>query len=99
MTTTNKSYVIWNNKGGVGKSTISFHISSVYAEMNPDRDVIVIDMCPQANSSAMLMGGGKESEKFLNKLISKNEPQSVVGYITEATLKGDAELSKYIQDS
>jgi cellulose biosynthesis protein BcsQ len=22
-----KSYVIWNNKGGVGKSTISFHIA------------------------------------------------------------------------
>jgi cellulose biosynthesis protein BcsQ len=92
----NKSYVMWNNKGGVGKSTISFHIASVYAENNPDRDVVVIDMCPQANSSSMLMGGGKQSEKVLTGLISKDEPQSVVGYITEATLKGDADLSKYI---
>lgn len=55
----NKSYVMWNNKGGVGKSTITFHIVSVYAEKNPDRDVVVIDMCPQANSSSMLMGGGR----------------------------------------
>lgn len=54
----NKSYVIWNNKGGVGKSTMTFHIASVYAEQNPDRDVVVIDMCPQANSSMMLLGGG-----------------------------------------
>lgn len=92
----NKSYVMWNNKGGVGKSTITFHIASVYAELNPQQDVIVIDMCPQANSSSMLMGGGKESEEILQKLISKDEPQSIVGYITEATLAGDADLSKFI---
>ncbi|MBF4410693.1 ParA family protein, partial [Vibrio anguillarum] len=92
----NKSYVMWNNKGGVGKSTITFHVASVYAEENPDRDVIVIDMCPQANSSSMLMGGGKQSEEKLQELISKDEPQSIVGYITEATLKGDADLNKYI---
>jgi cellulose biosynthesis protein BcsQ len=92
----NKSYVMWNNKGGVGKSTITFHIASVYAEENPDRDVIVIDMCPQANSSAMLMGGGKGSELKLQELITKDEPQSVVGYITEATLKGDADINKYL---
>lgn len=53
---TNKSYVIWNNKGGVGKSTITFHIACVYAEKNPERDVVVIDMCPQANCSTMLLG-------------------------------------------
>ncbi|HLO43783.1 MAG TPA: ParA family protein [Leadbetterella sp.] len=92
----NKSYVIWNNKGGVGKSTIAFHIASVYAEKNLDRDIIVIDMCPQANSSSMLMGGGKPSESKLQELISKDEPQSIVGYITEATLTGDANLTKYI---
>lgn len=91
----NKSYVIWNNKGGVGKSTITFHIASVYAESNPDEDVVVVDMCPQANSSSMLMGGGKQSELKLQELISKDEPQSIVGYITEATLNGDADLSKY----
>jgi chromosome partitioning protein len=92
----NKSYVIWNNKGGVGKSTITFHIASVYAELHPEKDVIVVDMCPQANSSSMLMGGGKQSESKLQDLISKEEPQSIVGYLTEATLVGDADLNKYI---
>lgn len=91
----NKSFVMWNNKGGVGKSTITFHVASVYAEKNLNRDVVVIDMCPQANSSCMLMGGGKKSEVKLQELISKDEPQSIVGYITEATLKGDANLTKY----
>lgn len=92
----NKSYVLWNNKGGVGKSTITFHIASVYAEKNPNRDVIVVDMCPQANSSSMLMGGGKQSEEKLQDLISKDEPQTIVGYITEATLNGDANINKYV---
>lgn len=92
----NKSYVMWNNKGGVGKSTITFHVASVYAEEHPDRDVVVIDMCPQANSSSMLMGGGRKSEEKLQELISKGEPQTIVGYITEATLNGDADLKKYV---
>lgn len=87
---------MWNNKGGVGKSTITFHVASVYAEKNPERDVIVVDMCPQANSSSMLMGGGRQSETKLQELITRDQPQSIVGYITEATLNGDANINNYI---
>jgi chromosome partitioning protein len=92
----NKSYVMWNNKGGVGKSTITFHIASVYAEKNPDRDVVVVDMCPQANSSSMLMWWGKQSEEILQKLISKEEPQTIVWYIAETIQKWDANINKYV---
>jgi cellulose biosynthesis protein BcsQ len=93
----NKSYVIWNNKGGVGKSTITFHVASVYAENNPDRDVVVIDMCPQANVSMMLMGGGKEAEEKLQGLITKGTPKTIVGYITDSiTRSNTSELIKYI---
>jgi len=93
----NKSYVIWNNKGGVGKSTITFHVASVYAENNPDRDVVVIDMCPQANVSMMLMGGGREAEDKLQELITKETPQTIVGYITDSITRSDtSDLSKYI---
>jgi cellulose biosynthesis protein BcsQ len=92
----NKSYVMWNNKGGVGKSTITFHIASVYAEQNLDRDVVVIDMCPQANVSMMLMGGGKAAESKLQAFITKGTPQTVVGYITDSIIGSDVkDLSKY----
>ena len=74
----NKSYVMWNNKGGVGKSTITFHVSSVYAEKNLDRDIVVIDMCPQANSSSMLMGGGKQSEAKLRPVRLELFPNHLV---------------------
>ncbi|MDY0385696.1 MAG: ParA family protein [Methanolobus sp.] len=92
-----KSYVVWNNKGGVGKSTITFHIASVYAEMNPDRDVVVIDMCPQANVSMMLMGGGQTGERHLQSLINDTIPKTVVGYIADSIISADvSDLSKYI---
>jgi len=93
----NKSYVMWNNKGGVGKSTITFHVASVYAEKNPDRDVVVIDMCPQANVSMMLMGGGRQAEETLQDLITKDTPQTIVGYITDTITRTDTtDLAKYI---
>lgn len=82
----NKIYVIWNNKGGVGKSTITFHVSSMYAEQNPDQNVVVIDMCPQANSSMMLMGGGTKAENHLQNLIIGDTPRTVVGYLTNSVL-------------
>jgi len=93
----NKSYVVWNNKGGVGKSTIAFHVASMYAEKNKDRDVVVIDMCPQANSSMMLMGGGVAAESALQELIVEDTPKTVVGYLTDCVLKNDTnDIYKYL---
>ena len=54
-----KSYVTWNNKGGVGKTTLTFHMATQYALNHPLETVLVIDLCPQANvSSALLRGMG-----------------------------------------
>lgn len=52
-----KTFVVWNNKGGVGKSTLTFNIVCEYAYQFPDRKFLVLDMCPQANSSAFFFGG------------------------------------------
>lgn len=96
----NKSYVIWNNKGGVGKSTITFHVATVYAQKHPEQDVIVIDMCPQANSSMMILGGGKTGEKNLQHLISQPTPKTVVGYITDSLIgNAQAPMNYYTQVS
>ncbi|EKA7392314.1 ParA family protein [Vibrio parahaemolyticus] len=76
---------------------MTFHIASVYAEKNPERDVVVIDMCPQANVSMMLMGGGRQAEEKLQELITKDTPQTVVGYITDSITRSDtSDLTKYI---
>lgn len=92
-----EAYSVWNNKGGTGKSTVTFHIASRFAEKNPDRKVLVVDMCPQANSSMLLLGGGQSGEAKLLSLCSQTTPQSVVGYISEAIITlGTPNLSKFV---
>lgn len=78
------SYAVWNNKGGVGKSTITFNVASRYAELNPEKNVLVIDMCPQANVSMMLLGGGVKGETEVHKLCTSAVAPTIVGYLTQA---------------
>lgn len=82
------SYALWNNKGGVGKSTITFHLAVRYAEQHPSHQVLVIDLCPQANSSMMLLGGGTDGEQRVLSLCGQSQPPTVVGYTTEVLSRG-----------
>lgn len=79
-------YAIWNNKGGVGKSYLTFQIASEYAWRNKDKKVLVVDLCPQANSSSMLLGGMERGEANLAKIHSplpRMNRQTISGYIDE----------------
>nr|VFK39118.1 MAG: AAA domain-containing protein [Candidatus Kentron sp. TC]VFK59522.1 MAG: AAA domain-containing protein [Candidatus Kentron sp. TC] len=78
-------YAIWNNKGGVGKSYLTFQLSAEYARQNPDKKVLVVDLCPQANSSSMLLGGMFNGEDNLNKIHTntKRGRKTISGYISE----------------
>ena len=61
------TYAIWNNKGGVGKSYLTFQIASEYARTHREQKVLVIDLCPQANASGMLLGGMAAGEQRFAK--------------------------------
>lgn len=50
-------YAIWNNKGGTGKTSLTFQAVCRYAQKNPTKRVLVVDMCPQANLSELMLGG------------------------------------------
>jgi cellulose biosynthesis protein BcsQ len=76
-------YALWNNKGGVGKSYLTFQIACEYARTHSDQKVLVIDLCPQANSSSMLLGGMIKGEANLNDMSSANPRRTVAGYIRE----------------
>ena len=89
----NKNFAVWNNKGGVGKSTITFHLSSRYAETHPDEDVLVIDMCPQANVSMMLLGGGSTGEQTVLSYCTQQTPTTVVGYISQELTNAQGTVS------
>lgn len=49
------SSLVWNNKGGTGKTTLVFQLSAEYAKRHPNEKVVVIDMCPQANVSTAFL--------------------------------------------
>ncbi len=51
------SYAFWNNKGGTGKTSLCFQSLTTYAHQNPDKRILAIDVCPQANLSELLLGG------------------------------------------
>jgi len=60
---------VWNNKGGVGKTTLTYHLSTHYAKTHPGERVLVIDMCPQANISSALLGfAGDFNSDQLNQI-------------------------------
>ena len=79
-------YSIWNNKGGVGKSYLTFQIASEYAINHPDKKILVIDLCPQGNASGMLLGGMQEGERVLNELSSQAPRRTISGYIEDRIL-------------
>ena len=74
------SYAVWNNKGGVGKSFLTFALATEYARANPDGHVLVVDMCPQANVSEILLGGNGAGPRTVAKLIG--ERKSIGGYFS-----------------
>ncbi len=75
-------YALWNNKGGVGKTFLTFTIATGVAERlikeGDTRKVVVIDLCPQANISEILLGGNGKGSTALQELI--NTEKTISGY-------------------
>ena len=80
-----ESYVIWNNKGGVGKSTLTFHMATQYARRNPTESVLVIDLCPQANVSMALLS--TEAQYGSNHLSSLYNHKRTVSFYLQRSLE------------
>ena len=89
-----ESYVIWNNKGGVGKSTLTFHMASHYARRNPAEKVLVIDLCPQANVSMALLSSrtDKGSERIPSLY---NENKTISFYLQKSIEPGPVVEARY----
>lgn len=64
-----KSIAVFNNKGGAGKTTLTFHLAHALAEMG--KKVLVIDLDPQCNFSIFSLsephieGIWKDEENFI----------------------------------
>lgn len=76
-----KTLGFWNNKGGTGKTSLAFQSICAFAHANSDKNVLVVDVCPQANLSELLLGG-QENEGGRNLLALHGESgrRSIGGY-------------------
>lgn len=77
------TYAFWNNKGGVGKSYLTFQVACEYARQHPEQNILVIDACPQANSSMMFLGGIVQGESHLDSLATVTPLRTISGYIED----------------
>ena len=77
-------YTFWNNKGGTGKTSLAFQTIAEYAILNPDKKILTIDLCPQANLSELFMGGlmGNGSNNLSN-LTTPSSARTIGGYFQD----------------
>lgn len=59
-----RTVAFFNNKGGVGKTTLVYHLAWVYADMGVK--VVAVDLDPQANLSAMFLEEDRLEELWLS---------------------------------
>lgn len=80
-------YAIWNNKGGTGKTSLAFQTVTRFAQKHLSKKILVIDMCPQANMSEILLGG-QEGAGSKNLLVQQGKtPRSSIGGYFDLRLK------------
>ena len=85
-------YSFYNNKGGVGKTTLCQNAACMYAENNPKMQVIVVDLCPQANISQFILGGGHNGFNLNQRIQSMSSRRNIVGFV-DWLLRGNSGFS------
>ncbi|NDU90368.1 MAG: ParA family protein [Ferrovum sp.] len=80
------TYAIWNNKGGTGKTSLTFQVVCRYAQKHLKARVLVVDMCPQANLSELMLGGlsNSGSQRLLER--QGQTPRCSIGGYFDARL-------------
>ena len=79
-----KTYAFWNNKGGTGKTSLAFQLICEYGKQHPHDRILVIDVCPQANLSELMLGGLHQGGS--DNLLKRQ------GELTRATIGGYFQL-------
>lgn len=71
--------IFWNNKGGTGKTTLAFQVLCEYARQNKNKKILVIDVCPQANLSELLLGGLNQGGSDVLLMRQGANPRATIG--------------------
>lgn len=81
-----KSIAFFNNKGGVGKTSLVYHLAWMFAERG--LNVLAVDLDPQANLTSMFL----EEERLEELWPDGEHPQTVYGVI-QPILRGIGDIA------
>jgi cellulose biosynthesis protein BcsQ len=88
------SYMLWNNRGGTGKTMFTYHLANKYAVKHPDKTVLVIDMCPQADLSHAFLGLDENKMDYVSQIGTlKRDPMIVGDQKVAKTVSGYLDLA------
>jgi len=84
-----KSVAMFNNKGGVGKTTLICNLAA-YLALHRNLRVLLVDCDPQCNTTQLIMG-----EEFAASFYweSQHEPITTISDLMRPIQEGDSELS------
>ena len=86
--TRSKKLVFFNNKGGVGKTTLAYNAAVQFAEMG--YKTVLVDLDPQCNLSRLSLGSF-----FEDNLFSKG--QQTIYTVLQGVVRGGADINKAVQ--
>jgi cellulose biosynthesis protein BcsQ len=74
-----KTLTFFNNKGGVGKTSLVYHLSWMFAELG--KSVVAVDLDPQSNLTSAFL----EEEDVEDLWTDEGQPHTIVGAIRPLT--------------
>lgn len=80
-----KTIAFFNNKGGVGKTSLVYHLSWMYADLG--LNVVAADLDPQANLTSMFL-----DDEILDGLWSETSPRKTVHGALQPLLEGTGDI-------
>jgi cellulose biosynthesis protein BcsQ len=86
-----------NNKGGVGKTTLTGNIAAFFA-LELEKRVLIIDCDPQCNITQFVLGDTRTIELYWPEAASKDDPKvKTVLDVVQPMLDGDATINKTVK--
>lgn len=85
------SIAMFNNKGGVGKTTLTSNIAA-YISDKYEKRVLIIDCDPQCNTTQLLMGQDFSANFYWEKVSKGNV--TTISEILQPIVDGDSQINK-----
>lgn len=86
--TRTKKIVFFNNKGGVGKTTLAYNTAVKFAEMG--YKTVLVDLDPQCNLSRITLGSIFEDNLF-------SDDQKNISHVLGGVVRGGSDIDKTVQ--